>query len=152
MLKLHRLPTPKETTMTEAAIPDLTPPGKNKAAKAAANGVVSEKPAKAPKAAKAPVDPNAPKKERAPRTDYGYHAEATIHLVPGKEIKYREGHRLAWYNSLKDFDGKTVGAWETSRKAEKDPPRGWIRFFVMDGAVTLSGAPAPKAPETPKAA
>lgn len=133
--------------MTEAAVPSLTPPGKpKKAAVVAANGAADA----APKAKKekAPVDPNAPKKERAARTSYGYHAEATINLVAGKEVKYREGHRLAWYNSLKEFDGKKVGDWEASRKAEKDPPRGWLRFFVSDGAVTLTGAPVavPAAP------
>lgn len=145
--------------MTEAKIPELTPPGKAKKEKVIppqtlnADGTVAEKPAKVKKE-KAPVDPNAPKKDRAPRTDYGYHGEAKLGLVSGKEIKYR-GHRLAWFESVKPFEGKTVKEWEESRKAEKDTPRGWLRFFVQDGTVALTGAPvvvASTPSQTPPAA
>lgn len=147
--------------MTEAKIPDLTPPGKSKKEKVIppqilnADGSVAapvEKPARVKKE-KVPVDPNAPKKERAARTDYGYHGDAKIGIVTGKEIKYR-GHRLAWYESMKPFEGKAVKEWEESRKAEKDTPRGWLRFFVQDGTVALTGAPVvtPSAPAAPPAA
>ncbi len=115
---------------------DLTPPSK-KAEKA-------PKAAKAPKAEKAPADPNAPKKERAPRQNYGYADNSVIGLT-GKENKYR-GARKAWFDSVVPFNGKTVKEWEATRKNEKDPARGWLRFFVQDGAVVL------KAPEVAKAA
>lgn len=115
------IPNIGEIDVTEAMPPSLTPPS-------------AEKPKRTRKA----KDPNAPVKERTPRKDYGYKADAVISLVEGKEIKYREGNRLNWYNSVKEFAGKTVKEWEETRKGEKDPPRGWLRFFVQDGAVTLS--------------
>lgn len=95
---------------------DLTPPTKQKKVK----------------------DPNAPKVPRKPRQNYGYNENAIITLS-GKEGKYR-GVRKAWFESLMAFNGQTVKAWEESRKNEKDPPRGWLRFFVQDGTVTLVAA------------
>lgn len=125
--------------MTEDKMPDLTPP--SKAAKA-------PKAPKAPKAEKAPADPNAPKKERAPRQDYGFAKDATIAVVETEGKKYR-GQRGEWFQSLVEFNGKTVGDWLESKKDSKDPPRGWLRFFVQDGSVTLSGGTKPAATETP---
>jgi hypothetical protein len=115
-------------------MPDLTPPTK------AAKAPKTPKEPKAPKAAKEPADPNAPKKERAPRTDYGYSKDAIIATKEG-ETKYR-GKRKEWYDSLVAANGKTVAEWEEGRKAagEKDPPRGWLRFFVQEETVTLSKA------------
>lgn len=109
----------------EVVIPDLTPP--TKTAKAP-----KEKKAKEPKEPKV-VDPNAPKKERAPRTDYGYAKDAVLEVKVEAESKYR-GARKKWFDSLIAFNGKTVGEWEEDRKAagEKDPPRGWLRFYVVD--------------------
>jgi hypothetical protein len=133
----------KEKRMN-SAVPDLTPPGKpQKAPKA-------PKEAKAPKAEKAPVDPNAPKKERAPRTDYGFRPDAVIGIVEGKGDKYR-GHRKDWFETVKAHAGQTVAQWVAATKKEGgDPPRGWLRFFVQDGSVTLTGGtdPAPKAAKT----
>lgn len=113
--------------MTEAVAPSLTPPGK-------------EAKARKPRAKKE-VDPNAPVKVRAPRTNYGYHEGATISLSTTERSAKLSGHRLAWYDSIKAYDGKTVAEWEESRKGEKDPPRGWLRFMVQEGLVTLA-APA----------
>jgi hypothetical protein len=104
--------------MTEVQVPSLTPPTKAK----------KERKAK---------DPSAPAKPRAPRQNYGYRPDAVIELVAGKEIKYRDGNRKAWYDSIAPFAGRTVKEWEESRKGEKDAPRGWLRFFVQDGAVVL---------------
>lgn len=137
-----------------AAAPDLTPPGKGpkgtKTPAAVANGTLTPpvvntdgKTAKAPKAAKAPADPNAPKKERAARTDYGYRANAVISVNEEKGAKYR-GHRKDWFETAKAHVGKTVAEWATATKKEGgDPPRGWLRFFVQDGSVILTGGTDP---------
>lgn len=112
-----------------AAIPDLTPPSKK-----------SAKAPKEPKAAAEPKEPKAPKEPkgpRAPRTDYGFAADATIVIVKDKENKYR-GQRKEWYDSLVAFDGKKVSEWLESRKDQKDPPRGWLRFYVQDKSVELT--------------
>ncbi len=114
--------------MTEAMPPSLTPPGK-------------EKKERKPRAKKE-VDPNAPPKVRAPRTSYGYHPQAYIALTTTEKAGKLHGHRLAWYESIKPFSGKTVAEWEESRKGEKDPPRGWLRFMVQEGLVELLAPPA----------
>jgi hypothetical protein len=130
-----------------SATADLTPPGKKQPPKAAANG-----PAPAAKKEAAPKDPNAPKKPRAPRTDYGFSPEATIGLNKEKAAKYR-GQRLEWFNRISAFEGKKVAEFMTkyekaqTPKGSQDPPRGWVRFFVQDGTVTLT-----KPAEAPKAA
>jgi hypothetical protein len=123
---------------------DLTPPGKT-------NGKKEAKAPKAPKVEKAPADPNAPKKERAPRQNYGY-AETSLISLTGKENKYR-GARKKWYDSVVALAGKSVKEWSDSQKAagEKDPPRGWLRFFIQDGTVALIAVPAPAAAEPAKA-
>lgn len=92
------------------------------------------------------------KKERAPRKDYGYRVGAVIRINKDKETNY-SGQRQAWYESLVKFDGKVVQEWEESMKGTKNnqgkvqSPRGWLRFYVLDGSVALEGgeAPAPKA-------
>lgn len=112
---------------------DLTPPSKEKSAKA-------PKAAKTPKEAKV-VDPNAPKKERAPRANYGFAPTSVISLT-GKENKYR-GARKEWFESITPYVGKSVAEWVESRKAQKDPPRGWLRFFVQDGTVALTAVATP---------
>jgi len=129
--------------MTEEKMPDLTPPSK------AAKAPKAPKAPKEPKvkAEKAPADPNAPKKERAPRQDYGFAKDATIAVVADSAKKYR-GQRGEWFQTLVAHDGKTVGEWLENRKDSKDPPRGWLRFFVQDGSVTLSGG-TKAAAETP---
>lgn len=138
-----------------SAVPDLTPPGKNsKAAKT--TEAKSEKAPKETKAAKAPVDPNAPKKERAPRQDYGFKSDAVISVNEEKGAKYR-GQRKDWYDTVKAQVGKKVEEWITSTKKEGgDPPRGWLRFFVQDGSVILTGGTEvkkeePKSVSTPPA-
>ena len=110
-------------------------------------------PAVPPKAEKA-APPKAKKeggekKARAPRTDYGFAADATIRLTDGEKT-YR-GKRGAMYEALKKSNGKPVQHFLDNNKNEKDPPRGWLRFFVQDEACTLHGgtkkeeAPAKKA-------
>lgn len=111
------------------SIPDLNPP--TKTAKA-------EKKAKAPKAEK----PEGEKKERAPRQNYGFHPEAVI-AITEKEGKFR-GQRAEWYEVLKGCNGKKVADFLEAAKDKKDPPRGWLRFFVQEGFATLSGAPEAK--------
>lgn len=102
---------------------------------------------------KAPATPKAEgeKKPRAPRQDYGYHKDATIRVVAetdeSKSKNYR-GQRLDWYEKLKKSDGKPVSHFEEANKG-KDSPRGWLRFFVQDGAATLDQSTVPA--EKPKA-
>lgn len=85
------------------------------------------------------------KKPRAPRQDYGFAKDAKIHLTDGEKT-YR-GKRKEMYDALKKSNGKTVAHFLDNNKNEKDPPRGWLRFFVQNEACTLSGGtpPAPKA-------
>lgn len=93
-------------------------------------------------------DPNAPKKPRAPRKDYGWKAGAKITVTEdGKKATYR-GKRKEYFERVLAADGKTVEEYAASCPKD-DPPRGWLRFFVQDGSVTLSGGkdPEPKAKE-----
>lgn len=122
-------------------VSDLTPPTHKK------NGKASAKPAKEPKAAKpeaTPKDPNAPKKARAPRTDYGFAPTSVINLVEGADVAKYRGARLDWYNRLKAAAGQTVQQFLDANqgvvngKGQSEPPRGWLRFFVQDGAASLS--------------
>lgn len=125
-------------------VPDLTPPTK------AAKAPKEPKAPKAEKAPKPPKDPNAPAKPRNPRTDYGYSPDSIIRVVEGKEAKYKN-QRKEWFDSIVASNGRKVSDWEATRKDQKDPPRGWLRFFVQDGAVSLERpAVAPAAP-TPTA-
>ena len=94
--------------------------------------------------AQAPQKKKAAKKEasgetkpRAPRQDYGFSKDAKIVLTDG-EKSYR-GKRLAMYEALKKSNGKTVQHFLDNNKDEKDPPRGWLRFFVQNEACTLEG-------------
>lgn len=134
-----------------SAVPDLTPPGKPaKAPKAEAKSDDKPKKEKAPKAEKAPADPNAPKKERAPRQDYGFRSDAVIAVNEEKGAKYR-GQRKDWYDTVKAHVGKKVEEWIAATKKEGgDPPRGWLRFFIQDGSVTLSGGTEPAKKEAKK--
>jgi hypothetical protein len=122
-----------------SAAPDLTPPTKEKAPKAA----------KVPKAPKV-VDPNAPPKVAKPRGNYGYHVDATIEVVKDKEVKYR-GQRLDWFEIVKKYDGKKVKEFNeatsgrTNGKGTVQTPSGWLRFYVLDGSVRLTGQPVVEA-------
>jgi hypothetical protein len=80
-------------------------------------------------------------KPRAPRKDYGFAKDATITLTDGDK-SYR-GNRLDMYTALKKSNGKTVAHFLESNKNEKDPPRGWLRFFVQAEDCTLSGGTPP---------
>ena len=100
----------------------------------------------------APPEKGAEQKERkprAPRVDYGYKPGATI-MVTEKEGKYR-GKRGEYYERLKAANGKTVEDFFKTCP-DNDPPRGWLRFFVSDGAAELKGGkdPEPKAPAKKK--
>jgi hypothetical protein len=148
------MPTDKPAT-------DLTPPTKAKKAAAAKAPAEPTGSTVLPKAGEGvpSVDGNVPaKKPRAPRTDYGYSPEAVIAVVEGKDHGYR-GQRLEWFNRVKEFNGKTAGEFlkandnRTTPKGSEDPPRGWLRFFVQDGSVTLSGGkPAAATPASAGAA
>lgn len=83
------------------------------------------------------------KKARAPRQDYGFAKDAKIKLTDGEKT-YR-GKRGEMYEALKKSNGKTVQHFLDANKDEKDPPRGWLRFFVQNEACTLEGGT--KAPE-----
>lgn len=128
--------------MMNAKAPDLTPPGKNVPLTKTEAAQVAQKEVKAPKEKKET-------KPRTPRTDYGFSLDSTIRIVKGegKENKYR-GHRKEWYDSLVKFENQKVSAWADSRKDLKDPPRGWLRFFVQDGTVSLTRPPMAAATET----
>lgn len=110
---------------------------------------MSTAPPKADKkaAAKPPKAEGGEKKPRAPRQDYGFAKDAKITLTDGEKT-YR-GKRLEMYAALKKSNGKTVEHFLDNNKNEKDPPRGWLRFFVQNEACTLSGGtkvePKPKA-------
>ena len=114
---------------------DMNPPTKEKT------------PAK--KAAKEKASDGGEAKTRAPRQDYGYRVGATLHITD-KETKYN-GQRQAWFESLQKFDGKVVQEWEESMKGTENnkgkpqSPRGWLRFYVLDGSVELKGGEEPKA-------
>lgn len=125
--------------MTASA--DLTPPTKSKpqppkAVPTAASG--NGKPAA--------TEASKEKKPRAPRADYGFSPESTIIIVKDKDNKYR-GQRLDWFNKIKLFEGKKVADFMTMYEGAKtpkgtaDPPRGWVRFFVQDGTVSLTKPP-----------
>jgi hypothetical protein len=109
------------------------------------------------KAEKAPVDPNAPKKERAPKNDYGYSKNSIIHIVAGKDTKFK-GQRLEWWDRVKPFDGKTCD--DFSKAHDKIPngkgkfyaPSGWLRFYAREGFLTLERPAAPAKAEKTEAA
>jgi hypothetical protein len=95
-------------------------------------------PKAAPAAKKAPPKKaDGEKKPRAPRKDYGFAKDATIKMAT-EEKTYR-GKRKEMYEALQKSAGKTVQHYLDNNKNEKDPPRGWLRFFVQDGACTLEG-------------
>ena len=90
------------------------------------------------------------KKPRAERKDYGYNKNAIVVIVANEKSAAYRGQRKDWFDTLVSFDGQTVGEWEASRqgilnnKGTPQAPRGWLRFYVVDGTVTLS-APAVEA-------
>lgn len=62
-----------------------------------------------------------------------------------KDTKYR-GAREAWYNRLKEFDGKTEAEFLANtkesppahtRNGTAENPSGWVRFFVRQGVMSL---------------
>jgi len=89
-----------------------------------------------------PEDDNTPapaeKKARAPRADYGFRPGATIHMTEEADGKKYRGKRGEYFTVLKACDGKAVEIFE-KKAPEGDPPRGWLRFFVQDGACELEG-------------
>lgn len=103
------------------------------------------------KAQEAQAQEPAEKAARAVRQDYGFLPGAIITVVE-VENSYR-GQRLSYYEALKKADGKTVEKFY-ELCPEGDPPRGWLRFFVQDGAATLAGGskaePKPKAEKEEK--
>src|SRR3990167_6368996 len=85
--------------------------------------------------------PEGEKKPRAARADYGFKKGAKITLTKESGDKKYRGKRLEYFEILKKHDGKVVEDFE-KKCPPGDPPRGWLRFFVQDGAVTLSGGVA----------
>ena len=98
-------------------------------------------PPKKEAAAKPPKKEKGEAKPRAPRQDYGFAKDAKISLTDGEKT-YR-GKRLEMYEALKKSNGKTVEHFLENNKNEKDPPRGWLRFFIQNEAATLSGGTPP---------
>lgn len=58
-----------------------------------------------------------------------------------------KGNRLAWYNRLKEFEGKTEGEFLADAKARPpsltrngttEPPTGWVGFFKRQGVLSLT--------------
>lgn len=80
------------------------------------------------------------KKTRKPRRPYNYSPNSIIGLTE-KSRAYR-GKRKVWFDSVAGAVGKTVAEWEAScgMGGEKNPPRGWLRFFTEDGTVELKSA------------
>lgn len=78
-------------------------------------------------------------KPRKPRVDYGYAPSSIIHIVQAKEGEEPKFHgkRKEYYDLLCKHDGKTVNDFEGAWPDKNDPPRGWVRFFVQNGNVTL---------------
>lgn len=79
---------------------------------------------------------------RAPRQDYGYAADAKITVTGDKTYR---GKRGEIHDILVKHNGKTVDkflAAAQKKLSPEDPARGWLRFYVMDGAATLSGGSA----------
>ena len=111
---------------------------------------MSATPPKGKKDTKAAKADGGEKKPRAPRQDYGFAKDAKITLTDGEKT-YR-GKRLEMYSALKKSDGKTVEHFLENNKNEKDPPRGWLRFFVQNEACTLSGGTPPAKKEAKAAA
>jgi hypothetical protein len=105
------------------------PPSKGKGAPKA-----SAAPSAAPTASQGD-SPAKPKKPRAPRKDYGYSPASIIKVDKEKEVNYK-GKRGDYYKLLVANDGKTVNDFEGAAPAG-DSPRGWLRFFVQDGACSL---------------
>ncbi len=97
---------------------------------------------------KAEKDPNAPKTPRSKPVPYGFLPGAKISLTEDAAKKGYKGKRLEYFERLKAANGKTVEDFAGACPKD-DPPRGWLRFFVQDGACTLSGGkkaePKPKA-------
>ena len=116
---------------------------------------VAPKTTAAPAAAKGEAKPKAdakPKGPRKPRVDYGYKPGAKITVNKEHDGSKYRGKRLEYFDHLKASDGKTVEDFAKACPAG-DPPRGWLRFLVQDGAATLSGGkdPEPKVKAAPKA-
>ena len=113
-------------------------------------GTSADKPKE--KAEKPKTDKPKSDKPRAPRKDYGFKTGATIKITEDGTKKTYRGKRKEYFDRLLAADGKTVEEF-TSACPEGDPPRGWLRFFVQDGAAELSGGkePEPK-PKEEKAA
>lgn len=123
--------------------------GSKKAASAevstdAPNAEVESKPAKAltknvrKKAAAKKALPAKEVVRRGPRVDYGYDPKANITISGDAAYK---GKRGDIYNVLKKNDGKTVEKFfvAAGKVLGEESPRGWLRFFVTDGACELSG-------------
>lgn len=79
----------------------------------------------------------APVKTRAARRDYGFTPGCKI--VLSEEKTYR-GKRGDVYQILRKFNGKPAEKFFEAIQPmlENEAPRGWLRFYVEDGAVVLA--------------
>lgn len=117
---------------------DMTPPAKGKTTKTSkATG-------------KAKTEASGEKKPRAPRQDWGFRKGAKISLTEkAKEAKFR-GQKQEWFDRLQKSNGKTVehflenNTGVTNNKGNPEPPRGWLRSFVVEGYAELSGGEEPQ--------
>ena len=78
------------------------------------------------------------KKVRAAKQNYGYIPGAEISIEAEKNYRARRGQV---YAVLVACDGKKVEdfAKKAVKVLGKESPRGWVQFFVRDGACSLSG-------------
>lgn len=63
----------------------------------------------------------------------------SVKLRVKKDVEYR-GMRAAWYDLIQKCDGKDLDTFFSvaERQAPNDErPRGWLRFFIREGVVTL---------------
>ena len=85
-----------------------------------------------------------PASTRAPRQDYGWRKGAKIVLNKDADEKKYRGKRAEYFAILKKCNNKTVETF-VGKCPDGDPPRGWLRFFVTDGACELVGGEEQKA-------
>ena len=71
--------------------------------------------------------------------------QAVIQLVPGAKVNLR-GARALWYAKLFEFAGKPASEYLTAcaanapsvpKSGKAEPPKGWLRWFVANGYVTI---------------
>lgn len=94
---------------------------------------VETKTKEATKVASAKVEPSTPRPKR-------------IKLLKKDAVFRGASARQAWYERLKEYDGKTEEEFLASVKEKSpsltrnqtaEPPSGWMRFFVRQGVLSI---------------